>query len=986
MNVKLRVLSVGALFFMGGAISAQQLAEDTTKVSDIEEVVVVGYGVKKKETLTGSVGSVKAEEIAKVTNTNVVQGMAGKIAGVQIASSSGQPGQAPAVRFRGIGSITGSAEPLYIVDGVPLTGSITSINTNDIESMSFLKDASLASMYGNRGANGVIIVTTKKGRSGKPKFNLDLKSGININGNKRSKLINDPARYYEAYYQGLVNNYMDGQNLSYADARVKAAAELIDGAQGLAYNLFNTSNDALIDPVTGKITSTDRKYTPENWEDFLFREGFYNSTFLSASGGTDITKYYFSMGYEKNEGYAINSRFDKITARASIDTQISDRIKIGTNMAYTNAVLDNPDGNGTSNISSPYRWINTIAPIYGVYQRDNNGNLMYDASGTVIYDDGTGANGMAGIPIRPYGQRANPYITALQDIKRTDRNNIVLSGFLDVNILEGLNFRYNIAGDYLNSDYIGMDTPFYGDAVFAEGRILGQISNSLGITHQQLLTYTKNFNGHKLDFLAGHESYVRRASLVYANKSKLFLPTRDILDNAAIIESAGGEKGKYATEGYFGRINYEYGNRYYLTANIRRDASSYFHPDHRWGTFYGFGGAWRVSQENFLADVAWLNEFKLKASYGEQGNDNLNFPVYTPYERHYTLNPLTDPLQPFSWSRTYNGRKDITWENMKNLNAGFELGLFNRRLNIDAEYFERNVSDMLFYRTLAPSVSGGWANLPINVGSMTNKGVEVSIDADVIRGNDFRLNIFANGTHYKNTVTELYDGFEELAADGLKVGMDRYAYRIKEFAGVDQSTGNALFYMDVKDANGNVTGRTVTDDHAAATFYWQDKSATPDVYGGFGLRADYKNIDFGIDFAYQFGGWGYDSNWMGAMGGGLGQSIHEDFYNTWTPENTTAPLPRFAVANNTEFYSTSTMGLIKSDYLSIQNITLGYTLNRDLFDNVGIDGVRFYASVNNAALFSRRQGYDPRLNISGSMGSGTYDLNRTLMFGTNISF
>src|SRR5690606_25613448 len=259
MNVKLRVFSAGVLFFLGYSVSAQEVTQDTL-VSDIEEVVVVGYGTKKKETLTGSVGSVKADEIAKISSPNVVQGMTGKIAGVQIAAGSGSPGQAPTVRFRGIGSINGSSEPLYVVDGVPLTGSITSLNNNDIESMSFLKDASLASMYGNRGANGVIIVTTKKGRSGAPKFNLDLKTGVNTNGNRRYNLINDPAKYYEAYFQGLANNYMTGQNLSYADARAKAALELITGAQGLKYNIFNAADGQLIDPITGRITSTSQKY------------------------------------------------------------------------------------------------------------------------------------------------------------------------------------------------------------------------------------------------------------------------------------------------------------------------------------------------------------------------------------------------------------------------------------------------------------------------------------------------------------------------------------------------------------------------------------------------------------------------------------------------------------------------------------------------------------------------------------------------------
>lgn len=985
MNVKLRVLSVGVLFFIGHNLSAQKKEADTaTKTTDIEEVVVVGYGVKKKVTLTGSVGNVKAEDIAKVTSANVVQGMTGKVAGVQIAAGSGQPGQAPTVRFRGIGSINGSAEPLYIVDGVPLTGSITSINNNDIESMSFLKDASLASLYGNRGANGVMIITTKKGKAGKTKFNLDLKVGFNQNGNKPYKLINDYGKYYEAYYQGLANNYMIGQGLSYDDARTKAAIDLIDGAQGLGYNLFNTSNTSLVDPVTGKITSNSLKYTPENWEDYLFRNGFYSSSFLNASGGSENTSYYFSLGYEKNDGYAINSRFDKLTARAKIDTKLGERIKIGTNLAYTNAVLDNPDGNGNTNFSSPYQWINSIGPIYGIYQRDNNGNIAYDYLGEPIYD--TGIGGGIGGDVRPYGQLQNPYITAIQDIKRTNRNAIFMNAYLDVNILKGLNFKYSITGDFTNSDYLSRDSPFYGDAVAAGGRIGGTMTNNLGITNQQLLTYEKNFGNHKFDVLLGHETYEDRTSQVYSNKSNLFLPETENLEIAAVYQSAGGSIGKYSTEGYFARLNYDYGQKYYLSGNVRRDASSYFHPDNRWGTFFGFGAAWRVSKENFLKDSSWLNEFKLKGSYGEQGNDDLNFPVYTPYEDHYLVTQTVNTADPLGYSPYYVGNKDLTWENQKNLNAGFELSLFDKRVNIDSEYFQKRVDDMLFETPQAVSYSTlGFAVKPFNLASMVNKGVELTIDVDVIRKDDFNLNFFANATHYKNEVLKLSKP-ELVTPIFLKEGYDMTTYRLKEFAGVNQSNGNALFYVDVKDAAGNVTGRTVTENYSSATFYVTDKESTPDVYGGFGLKANYKNFDFNVDMAYQLGGWGLDNNWASRMSGGLGQSIHEDFYKTWTPDNPTAELPRFTVQDLKLGYNQSTLSLIKSDYLSIQNITLGYTLNRDVFENSGIAGARFYFSVNNAALFSKRQGYDPRLSIRGTMNTGTYNVNRTFVFGTSISF
>lgn len=987
MNAKLKVLTAGVVFFFGQTAIAQQNAGDTTRVEKIEEVVIVAYGSQKKATLTGSVGTIKADDLAKVTNANVVQGAVGKIAGVQVYAGSGQPGQAPSVRFRGIGSVNGNSNPLYVVDGVPYSGSITAINNNDIESMSFLKDASLAALYGNRGANGVIIITTKKGRTGKPRVSLDLKTGINVNGNRQYKLINNYANYYEAYYQGLVNNYVIGQGLSQQVAQTLAATEIIDGAQGLGYNIFDVANTQLIDPNTGKVTSSKLKYTPENWEDFLFREGFYTSSFVNVNGGSDATKYYFSAGYEKNEGYGINSRFDKLTARLKVDSKISDRFTLGGNIAYTNAVLDNPDGNGDGTFSSPYRWINTIGPIYGVYQRDNNGNIVNDSQGNPTYDTGDGAG--AGYAIRPYGQLQNPYITALQDLKRTNRNSVFMNAYLDVNILKGLNFKYSITGDFTNSDYVGRDSAFYGDAVGAGGRLTAQMTNVLGITNQQLLNYDfKLGSSHTFNILAGHETYELRSSYVSASRSKLFLPETDILDIGSVYQGSSGGKNKYATEGYFGRVNYEYDNKYYLSANVRRDASSYFHPDNRWGNFYGAGAAWRVSKENFLKDSKVIDELKLKASYGEQGNDDLNFPVDTPYQLHYNVTQeVSDTGGAIGFTRFYNGKKDITWEKQKNLSTGFELSLFNRRVSIEAEYFERKVRDMLFSRPLGPFNSGGFDSEPKNIGSMQNKGVEVTVDVSVVKKENFSLNLRGNATHYKNELTELYDNKEMITSPRfLKVGYDIYTYRMREFAGVNASNGNATWYVDTKDANGNVTGKTVTETYLDATLYVIDKTATPDVYGGFGLDSKFGNFDLAVDFAYQLGGWGYDTNYMSRLSGGLGESIHEDYYNTWMPSNTNAVLPKFVVDDPKFSYSQSTLGLIKSDYLSIQNITLGYSINRDLLSGAGISGARLYFSVNNPVLLSKRTGYDPRLSVSGSMGQATYSINRTFVFGANISF
>lgn len=952
-------------------------------VAALDEVVVVAYGIQKKEALTGSVGEVKSEAISKITTGNVTQGLVGKVAGVQVFNNNGMPGDAPIIRFRGIGSINASAAPLYVVDGVPFNGDPASINSQDIESMSFLKDAAAAALYGNRGANGVIIITTKKGKNNKTVVTIDTRSGFAVRAVPEYDIMRGAGEYYEGYFQALKNGYTFGPlGLDSAAAGQLAANNLINGDQGLGYNAYNVPNNQLIDPVTGRLNPSARLNYNEDWNDYLFGNNFFTQSYINISGGSDTTSHFFSAGYERNDGYVVNSGLEKLTTRMKTDSQISESIKIGGSVSYTHILQDYLDGyTGGNTYSSPFFWTRNIAPIYPVNLYDAAGNPIYGPNGRPMFDDGTGVGGS---PVRPFGALQHPYATAINDVKQWRTDNLYASAFAEIKIMEGLKFTYTVTGDLFAQADRSLDTPLYGDAVNAGGRVSYSSSRSMAFTQQQLLHYSKSFGNHNLDVLLGHETLDRRGDAVGAGRSNLLLPDSPYVNQAAVMQSATGSGSSYALEGFFSRVTYDYDNKYYLNASIRRDGSSRFHPDNRWGTFYGLGAAWRVSQEAFLNDVSWLDELKLKASYGEQGNDNLG--IELPYLNQYSVVSTTDSSLPISFTLVALGNPDITWETTANFNAGFDLSLFNRRLNIEAEYFERRINDMLFQRPLP--VSSGFASIPENIGDMNNKGYELTISADLIRTNDFTLTLHGNATHYKNEITELpFNGRENnniptgnfIREEGGSV----YDFYMREFAGVNPVSGAALWWMDDPNNDGQ---RIVTENYADADLYRIGKSAIPDVYGGFGTMIKYKNIDLAVDFAYQFGGYSYDGIWMSGLGVDPGQNFHRDFNNTWTIDNQTATLPRADVQDPNNHFSGSSLGLVKSDYLSIQNISLGYTFNSKIAESIGFNSLRFYGLVDNVHLWSKRKGFDPRLGGVTGASDNKYGMLRTMSLGVNIQF
>lgn len=962
---------------------------------ELEGVVVVAFGTQKKSEITGAVTKIDAAALENTQASNAIQSLTGKVAGVQISANSGQPGDPPQVRFRGIGSISSSNAPLYVVDGIPYNGDINAIATQDIESISFLKDASSNALYGSRGANGVIIVTTKKGKKGQLRVTYETKIGVNSRAVPEYDMITDPGEYYKNVYNRIRNGLIY-QGETPTDASNTAVQNLITGdSYSLGYNNYNVPDNQVIDPTTGQINSNAKLLYHDDWSKELFRDATRTEHFLSLSTSTENLSSYLSVGYLKDNGYTINSNFKRATVRANVDYNLNSKIKVGANLNFANTDQNAPISQvGSATYSNLFSWARSIAPIYTIWQRDASGNFVLNTDGSRAYEfNASGA--------RPYGSNLNPYATTLLNTNLNEENKFGARGYISVDFLKNFNFRYNLGYDLLSGYYLNSSTGMGGDDMGVNGRIATSTSNDYTITNQQLLSWKKTFGSHTLDILLGHESSDYKSKMLAGQRSNIVIPGLPILSNASKYNYLDGYNDLYKVEGYFSRLNYNYKEKYFVNGSFRRDGSSVFSPDNRWGNFYGFGAAWSIMKESFFPKSKVITDLRIKGSYGEQGNDNLFYPPstqishrnyfgfarnYYAYQSQYEIVPDADGNP--TTLQVYTGNEDIKWEKSQNMNVGFEIELFNR-VNIEAEYFERKVSDLIYNRPNSPA--SGINFVSENIGDMSNKGVEINLGVDAIKTEDIDFNIWVNGTHYKNKITALPKPFTN-GIFRFEVGAPAYAYYLREFAGVDKTNGDALWYVDEKDVSGNVTGRTTTNVYGNGTQYLS-KDANPDVYGGFGTIFRYKNLTFQASFAYQFGGYMFDGVYQTAMYSGsdnIGQNYHKDTEKAWSIDNPNSDIPRIDHISTLQM-ATSDYFLIKSDYLSIQDASISYDFKNNTLLDMGIQSTKFTLMGSNLALWSKRKGMDPRLNNLGSQTNNGQSLNvygvmRTVSFGLTVNF
>ena len=974
------------------------LKEDTQSIDD---VIVVAFGTAKKEAFTGSATVIKSDDIAKSQQSNVAQALAGKVAGVQLTNSSGQPGAAPDIRIRGFSSLNAGNSPLWIVDGMPYSGDLNNLNPNDIESMTVLKDAASNALYGARGANGVVMITTKKAKSKDAIITVDAKWGVNSRAVKDYEYITNPAQFYETHYNALKNYYLDS-GMSAMEAHLKANQNLTGSANdgGLGYMVYTVPEGQEFIGINGKVNpqatlgrrlvyeGQEYYVRPDDWTDAAFRTSLRQEYNISIAGSGDKTSVYASFGYLNNEGIAYNSDMDRFTTRLKLDYQAKDWLKMGANATYARFHYNQIDDDGSSGSSgNVFAYTTTIGPIYPLYIRDGNGNILYNEDGIKLYDYGQNA-GME----RSIFTNSNALSESRLNTQSSEGNAFNGTAYFDITFLKDFKFTFNAGVTLDETRSTIIKNPYFGQFASEEGLLSKGHSRQLEFNSQQILNYTKQIGQHNVNVMIGHEYYNANTYALSASKSHMLTGENDELAGAIIDkQGASSYRTEYNNEGYFARVMYDYANKYFFSASFRRDASSRFHPDHRWGNFWSLGGAWIISREDFMANTqSWLDNLKLKASIGSQGNDNIGNFRYT---NTYTIENANGEV-----STVFNakGAEDITWETNTNFNAGVEFSLLQGKISGGVEYFLRKTTDMLLSFPVPPSM--GYSSYYANVGDMHNSGIEIELNYTPIRREKLQWDINLNMTHLRNRITMLpaerrnkvVEGYEGYVSGTTFYGegLPMYTFYMKKYAGVSDE-GKSMWYMDETDSEGNLTGRRVTTTEFAKATDYLCGDPIPDLYGGFGTSLNFYGFDLSVAFTYQIGGLAYDSGYAAAMyspaNKSTGMNWHKDILNAWTPENSTSNIPRLQYEDQNQ-NAQSDRFLMDASYLNLQNINFGYTLPSKITQKFGVDRVRIYLACENVYYWSKRQGFDPRYSYSGATSQATYSPVRTISGGINIQF
>ncbi len=978
----------------------------------LDEVVVVGYGTSTRESFTGSASTIKAEDIELKNFSNVSQSLAGEAAGVRVINTSGQPGSTSTVRIRGFGSINGNRAPLYVVDGVPFLGNLNSINPSDIASTTILKDATATAIYGSRGANGVILITTKSGSKSESYIEVDIKTGINAQWTPRYEMITSPEEFIGLVWEAKVNRERILNNDPNAVETVNN--NLFGSILDPGYNMWNVSNGSeLIDPATAMVRpGVTRKYTPERYEDAAFDSAIRTEANLRMGGGSDNSKYYFSLGYLNDDGYAINTGYKRYSTRLNINSNITDWIKVGANLGYAySEQIANGQTNGAENL---FEFADKMPPIYPVFLRDDNGAKVVDPIfGGFQYD--YGSESQFGRP-RANADGLNPIASALYDFNGTDRHE--LNGNFDatVDILEGLTFETRFGLQYSNNTFKSIGNQFYGTGTTTEGDIFQSLSESFTTNFLQLLRYKREFGAHSFELFGAHESNKFSNRTSQASKAKAIIPGGKELDNYIVnLSQPSGIRIGRTLESYFGQLNYDFDNKYYLSGTIRRDGSSRFYQN-KWDTFYSAGLAWVASNEDFLSGNDLITFLKLKASYGLTG-DEQGVNTYSGISDVSVIN-VGDQ---FAISLGTLRDPNLTWETVEQTQAGVEFGL-GRFLDGSVDLYQRDTKNLFYDSRIPPST--GNATIRRNDGILRNTGLDFELTGHLVKTEDFSLDLGLNGSVLKNEIirTPISNDtgepavLQNIALYAYTEGGSIYDFFMREYAGVDPDDGYPMWYQYYDDANGNgvqdegdtqISGglnlyeysldnpdaniqRETTKTYANATEKFIGKSSVPDLYGAFRLSAQYKGFSLSTQFTYSVGGYAYDSQYAELIhdnnAGILGTNRHVDVRNRWRQPGDITDVPIIADNAIANINSQSSRFIIKSDYIALNNVLLNYTFPKSMLDQIGVAGLNIFASGDNLYFNSARRGFNPSTSETGNSGRALYAPLSTLTFGVRARF
>lgn len=993
-------------------------------VHTLDEVVVVAYGTQKKTSLTGSIQEVKSEAIELRPTSSVASALEGSVTGVQVNSTVGAPGEDPQIRIRGVGTVNGSSSPLYILDGVPYSGSISDLNPQDIESMSVLKDAASAALYGNRASNGVILITTKKGKQGKMNITFDVKQGTYSRGIAEYDRLG-AREWMEAQWLNMKNNRMAAGDDA-ATAGAYASKHLI--ADRLQLNIFDKADDALF-TADGKLVSDARikgTYGEDlDWYKQAIGHGYRQEYNFNANGATEKSDYLVSLGYLDEQGYLKTSGFDRLSARLSGNIQPADWLKVGVSLNATHQNFNAGYGTGNAN-TNPFNFCRKISPIYSVHAHDLiTGDYYLDGMGNLMYDGGSyiDPDGQVVHTRNQYPDRHIIWENQLNTDKiiRNTVNSIAYANIiLPYNFTLSLKGSLNLSNDSENKYYSAV----IGDGKANNGRLRRTDVRQKNYTFQQQLHWRQEFGVHSVDALLGHESYKLTRNYMASGKDSEIVPNLTNLLNFTQFAQLLDYNDNYTLESYLGRVRYGYDSRYNIEFSFRRDGSSRFAKNARWGNFWSTGASWVISNEKFMKQYDWVNYLKLRADYGEVGNDSgsglYGYMALYQQDVHagkgaYYISQLPN--------------EDLKWETGQSWGVAIEGRLFNK-LNFNVEYFDRRNKDLIFnvYNPLSAGATD--TTIPqsvttMNLGTISNHGVEISGDMDVYKSKNWSVNVGASITFEKNKVVKLPEQNRDGIIDGTKKiveGMDRYQFYTYTWEGVNTKNGLSLykfngdeyFFTDGGTTYGNPAGTEITGSQKNAvvvidgtpysylTTYGKREfhgSAMPTAYGSFNFSVSYKAFSLYTLFTYQLGGKVMDSNYQLLMNSqSTPTALHKDVLKGWTAEQATAtdaidrngvPMlsdaPVIVSGLEADLNSTSSRWLTSASYLILKNINLSYQLPKELVRKAGIENVMLTLTCENLFTLTSRKGMNPQQNFAGTQ-SATFVTPRIFSAGVNIKF
>ena len=934
--------------------------------SELSEVVIqVPYGTANKKTYTGSVGLIQAKTIEKSQVSNVSKALEGSVAGLQSFSASGQPGSEATIRIRGVGSINAKSDPLYVVDGVPYEGGLSAIAASDIESISVLKDATAATLYGSRAANGVIMITTKQGkRETEPQIEITAKHGISNRARSDYKQLST-NQYMELQWEAIRNGQMDNSKMSASEAAAYASTNLVNSIGINPYGLDNPNPVGL----DGKLLPGLKPLWNDDWSDALSQNARYTDVNLRVSGGSAKSRYYVSGGYMNDQGYVLESGFKRFNLRSNIIMDAKDWLEIGMNVSASHSIQDYPKQDDSA-ITNVIGFARGLPSFYPIYERNlTTGEYLIDPStGERIFDYGNYR--------KTSYNKYNLVATLPQDKSEIKKDVATFRTYGQIKFLENLKFKSSLNIDYNSTYNHNVSNPDFGPSAANGGSVSRRNTRTVSMTFNNVLNYNLDIDDkNSLSLMVGQEYYQYDSNYFGGVRQQIIKAGFEEPDAASRLVDFYGKADAYKMMSFFGNAQYSYDKKYYLSASYRRDGSSRFSPKNRWGDFWSVGASWRIIDEDFMSNYrdTWLSNALFKASYGAQGNDNIGYYAYQ------SLFSIYNNLGESGLVASRLETPELSWETNMNLNIGLDLSFFNNRLNTSIEYFERRSKDLLFDKALAPSL--GFSSIQENVGAVNNYGWEFTVDGSPIQTDDWRLHLGLNLTTYKNKITslptkEMWSGSKKWIEGG-----SIYDFYMVEWAGVNSANGNPQWYIQNTDGT-----KRITEDYSELEV--KDKvykgNSLPDVTGGFQAELAYKNWEFSANFTYTIGGKIYNRDKLSLYReSGDGGTWSRDMLDRWTPENPNTDVVRLTTDPKSSWTKESDRFLVDRSFLKLKNITLTYNLPQEWLRKIKLNSASLFFQAENLFTLTKEQGLDPEQTFAGTTYF-RYPSMRTISLGLNV--